>query len=124
MTVTLFENTPVDQDRFTVYDVMWSRSVLVDAVIRAALTTQTESFIDMIVDGLEDRSRSGIQDTLEGVVQSTEEFLQELVHDLNSRISARLKDVKYTATVTALKYDLSGLLEDVDVAVTVNFEKP
>ena len=84
------------------------------------LISQTEAFIDMIVDGQEDMTRDGIQETLKGVKESTGEFLNDLLGDLQFMIEARLREVNYGAAVTGIKYDLAGDVTDIEVDVSVS----
>lgn len=110
-----------EQARFKASEFLWGKRELVDAIVREALISQTEAFVDMIVDGQEDLSRAGIQDTLKGVKESTGEFLNDLLGDLEVMIKQRLEAANYGAAVTGIKYDLSGDVSDVEVNVSVNF---
>jgi hypothetical protein len=76
----------------------------------------------MIVDGQEDMSRAGIQDTLKFVKDSAQDFINDMISDLQSALNARLEAVNYGAAVTGIKYDLAGDVTDVEVDVTVSFE--
>ena len=116
MTVVFNNN---DQ-RFKASDVLWAKQELINAIIEQALISQTEAFIDMIVDGQEDLTREGIQDTLKGVKESTAEFLKDVVADLQHSIEQRLTEANYGAIVTGIKYDLAGEIKDVEVDVSVS----
>ena len=108
--------------RFTADEMLWAKRELVDEIVRSALVGQTEAFVDMIVDGQEDLSRSGIQDTLRGVKESAQDFLTDMISDLERAIVQRLKEAQFGASVTGIKYDLAGDVTDVEVDVTVAFE--
>jgi hypothetical protein len=109
------------QDKlFKANDVLWSKQELVNAIVEAALINQTEAFIDMIIDGQEDMSRNGINETLRGVKESTGEFLNDMLGDLRFAIEARLRDANYGAAVTGLKFDLAGDVTDIEVDVSIS----
>lgn len=109
-----------DEQRFKATDLLWQKRELVDAIVRAALISQTEAFIDMIVDGQEDMSRNGINETLRGVKESAGEFLNDVLADLELAVNARLAEVNYGAAVTGLKFDLAGDVTDIEVDISVN----
>lgn len=107
---------------FKASEVLWAKRELIDAIVESALISQTEAFIDMIVDGQEDMTRAGIQDTLRGVKESAGSFLDDLMGDLKYEVERRLAAAQYGAAVTGIKYDLAGDVTDVEVDVTVSFE--
>jgi hypothetical protein len=110
------------EQKFKASEVLWAKRELIDAIVREALISQTEAFVDMIVDGQEDLSRAGIQDTLRGVKESAREFLNDLVGDLQREVERRLEAAQYGAAVTGIKYDLAGDVKDIEIDVTVSFE--
>ena len=101
---------------------LFANKELVNAIVEQALVSQTEAFIDMIVDGQEDMSRNGINETLRGVKDSTEDFIGDMISDLESMIRERLKAVNYGAAVTGIKFDLAGDVTDIEVDVSVGVE--
>ncbi len=101
---------------------MFANRELINAIVEQALLSQTEAFIDMIMDGQEDLSRNGINETLRGVKDSTADFLGDMLGDLESMLKERLKAVNYGAAVTGIKYDLAGTVTDIEVDVTVGVE--
>ena len=107
--------------KFTANEVLWAKRELIDEIVKSALISQTEAFVDMIVDGQEDLSRAGVQETLKGVPESAGEFLNDLLGDLESMIRERIKAAQYGAAVTAIKYDLAGEVKDIEIDVTVSF---
>jgi hypothetical protein len=107
--------------KFKASEVLWAKRELIDAIVEQALLSQTEAFVDMIVDGQEDMSRDGINETLRGVKESTAEFLNDMIGDLQRALDARLKEVNYGAAVTGIKYDLAGTVTDVEIDVSVSF---
>lgn len=109
------------EQRFKASEVLWQKRELIDAVVREALIGQTEAFCEMIMDGQEDLSRSGIQDTLKGVKESAQDFVNDMIVDLQRAIEQRLKEAQYGAVVTGIKYDLAGDVKDIEVDVTVSF---
>ena len=111
------------EQTFKASEVLWLKKELIDALVWQALISQTEAFVDMIVDGQEDMSRDGIQATLKGVKESTGEFLNDLLGDFESMIKQRLNEAQYGAIVTGIKYDLAGDVTDVEVDVSVAFEQ-
>lgn len=112
-----------DEQRFKASEVLWLKRELIDEIVRAALISQTEAFIDMIVDGQEDMSRNGINETLRGVKESAGEFLNDVLGDLQRAVEQRLAEANYGAAVTGIKYDLAGDVTDVEVDVSVAFEQ-
>jgi hypothetical protein len=110
------------EQKFTATDVLWSKQALVNAMVEAALVGQTEGFIEMIVDGQEDMSRNGINETLRGVKDSTQDFLNDMIADLQRALDKRLAEVNYGAAVTGIKYDLAGDVTDIEVDVSVGVE--
>ena len=109
--------------KFTANEVLWAKRELIDEIVKAALISQTEAFVDMIVDGQEDLSRPAIQDTLRGVKESAGEFLNDLIGDIKHEVERRLAVANYGAAVTGIKYDLAGDVKDVEVDVSVSFEE-
>ena len=109
--------------RFTANEVLWAKRELIDEIVKAALISQTEAFVDMIVDGQEDLSRAGVQDTLRGVKESAQEFLNDMIGDLKYEVQRRLNAAQYGACVTGIKYDLAGEVKDIEVDVSVTFEE-
>jgi hypothetical protein len=110
------------EQKFTATDVLWSKQALVNAMVEAALVGQTEGFIEMIVDGQEDMSRNGINETLRGVKDSTQDFLNDMIADLQRALDKRLAEVNYGAAVIGIKYDLAGDVTDIEVDVSVGVE--
>ena len=108
--------------RFTANEMLWANRELIDEIVKAALITQTEAFVDMIVDGQADMSRPAIQETLKGVNESAGEFLDDMLGDLKREVERRLLAAQYGAAVTGLKFDLAGDVTDIEVDVTVAFE--
>ena len=107
---------------FKAHEVLWAKRELINAVVEAALINQTEGFLEMIMDGQEDMSRNGINETLRGVKESTQDFIGDMIGDLESMIRERLKQVNYGAAVTGIKYDLAGDVTDIEVDVSVGVE--
>ena len=108
------------EQTFKASEVLWAKKELVNAIVEQALICQTEAFVDMIIDGQEDLSRDAINETLRGVKESTGEFLNDLLGDLQFMIEARLREVNYGAAVTGIKYDLAGDVTDIEVDVSVS----
>jgi hypothetical protein len=101
---------------------LFGKRELVNAVVEQVLISQTEAFIEMIMDGQEDMSRNGINETLRGVKDSATDFIGDMMGDLESMIRERLKAVNYGAAVTGIKYDLAGDVIDIEVDVSVGVE--
>jgi hypothetical protein len=110
------------EQTFKAVELLFGKRELVNAIVEQALISQTEAFIDMIMDGQEDMSRAGINETLRGVKESTEDFIGDMISDLESMIRERLKAVNYGAAVTGIKYDLAGDVTDIEVNVSVGVE--
>ena len=110
------------EQTFKAVEVLWAKRELVNAIVEQALISQTEAFIEMIMDGQEDQSRNGINETLRGVKESAEDFIGDMMGDLESMIRERLKAVNYGAAVTGIKYDLAGDVVDIEVNVSVGVE--
>ena len=115
----------VEQERFKASEVLWQKRELVDAIVREALVGQTEAFIDMIMDGerSEDITRASVNETLRGVKESAQDFLNDMIGDLKYQIEQRLAAAQYGASVTGIKYDLAGDVKDIEVDVSVVFEQ-
>jgi hypothetical protein len=111
----------VNDRSFKAIEVLWAKRELIDAIVEQALLSQTEAFIDMIVDGQEDMSRPAIQETLKGVKESATSFIDDMFGDLQHEVERRMKVACYGASVTGLKFDLAGDVTDVEVDVTVSF---
>ena len=109
---------------FKASEVLWANRALVDAIVEQALINNTEAFVEMIIDGQEDVSRNGINETLRGVKDATGEFLNDLINDLNFELERRIKAAQYGAAVTGLKFDLAGDVTDIEVDVSVSFDEP
>jgi hypothetical protein len=107
---------------FKAHEVLWAKRELINAVVEAALINQTEGFIEMIMDGQEDLSRDSINATLRGVKESTEDLIGDLIGDFESMLRERLKQVKYGAAVTGMKFDLAGTVTDIEVNVSFGTE--
>jgi hypothetical protein len=110
------------EQTFKAVEVLWAKRELVNAIVEAALISQTEAFIDMIMDGQEDLSRAGINDTLRGVKESATDFIGDMMSDLEHALRERMKSVNYGAAVTGIKYDLAGDVTDIEVNVSVGVE--
>ena len=110
------------EQTFKAVEVLWAKRELVNAIVEQALISQTEAFIEMILDGQEDMSRNGINETLRGVKDSATDFIGDMMGDLESAIRERMKAVNYGAAVTGLKFDLAGDVTDIEVDVSVGVE--
>jgi hypothetical protein len=110
------------EQTFKAVEVLWAKRELVNAIVEQALISQTEGFIEMIMDGQEDLSRESINETLKGVKESATDFIADMMGDLESMIRERLKAVNYGAAVTGIKYDLAGDVIDIEVNVSVGVE--
>jgi hypothetical protein len=110
------------EQSFKAVEVLWAKKELVNAIVEQALISQTEAFIEMIMDGQEDMSRNGINETLRGVKESATDFIGDMMSDLEHAIRERMKAVNYGAAVTGLKFDLAGDVTDIEVDVTVGVE--
>jgi hypothetical protein len=64
-------------------------------------------------------TRSSVNETLRGVKDSAQDFINDMIGDLQRALDARLKEVNYGAAVTGLKYDLAGNVTDIEVDVSV-----
>ena len=108
--------------KFTANEVIWAKRELVDAVVKMALINQTEAFIDMIIDTEkpEEITRASVNETLRGVKESTQEFFNDVIGDLQFAIEARLREVNYGAAVTGIKYGIAGDVKDIEVDVSVS----
>ncbi len=113
------------QQTFKASEVLWAKRELINAIVEQALISQTEAFIDMIIDGErpQDITRDSVNTTLRGVKDSAGEFLNDLIGDLKYEVERRLAAARYGAAVTGLKYDLAGEVKDIEVDVTVSFEE-
>lgn len=108
---------------FTAQDILWAKSVLIEALVREALVGQTDAFVEMIKDHEpQDIGRAGINEILRGVPESAQDFLNDMLGDLGREVERKLKAAQYGAAVTGIKYDLAGDIADIDVDVTVSFE--
>ncbi len=110
------------EQSFKAVEVLWAKRELIDAIVEQALISQTEAFIDMIVDGQADLSRNAINETLRGVKESTQDFLNDMFGDLQHAVEQRIKAAQYGAAVTGIKFDIAGDVTDVEVNVSVGFE--
>jgi len=110
------------EQTFKAVELLFGKRELVNAVVDQILISQTEAFIDMIMDGQEDMSRNGINETLRGVKDSATDFVGDMMGDLESMIRERLKAVNYGAAVTGIKYDLAGDVTDIEVNVSFGVE--
>jgi hypothetical protein len=110
------------EQTFKAVEVLWAKRELVNAIVEQALISQTEAFIEMIMDGQEDMSRNGINETLRGVKDSATDFIGDMMGDLERAIRLRMTAVNYGAAVTGIKYDLAGDVTDIEVDVTVGVE--
>jgi hypothetical protein len=112
------------EQTFRATDVLWSKRELVNAIVEQALIGQTEGFIEMIMDGErgEDITRATVNETLKGVKDSAQDFINDVISDLQRALTARLAAVNYGAAVTGIKYDLAGDVTDIEVDVTVGVE--
>jgi hypothetical protein len=112
------------EQTFRAIDVLWSKRELVNAIVEQALIGQTEGFIEMIIDGEgpEEITRASVNETLKGVKDSAQDFINDIIGDLQRALDARLKEVNYGAAVTGIKYDLAGDVTDIEVDVSVGTE--
>ena len=122
MTVVFREE---DEQRFTAQDTVQAKEELVKAIVRDALVSRTDAFIDMLCDCHRDMkeselTRAGIQAALGSIKGTTADFLDNVLSDLKDAVLDRLKEANYGAIVTGIKYNLAGEIVDVDVDVTVS----
>jgi hypothetical protein len=112
------------EQTFKAVEVLWAKRELVNAIVEQALIGQTEAFIEMIMDGErgEDITRASVNETLRGVKDSAQDFINDMVGDLQRALDKRLAEVNYGAAVTGIKYDLAGDVTDIEVDVTVGVE--
>jgi hypothetical protein len=112
------------EQTFKAVEVLRVKRELVNAVVEAALINQTEGFIEMIVDGErgEDITRASVNETLKGVKDSAQDFINDMISDLQSALTARLAEVNYGAAVTGIKYDLAGDVTDIKVDLSLGTE--
>jgi hypothetical protein len=110
------------EQTFKAVELLFGKRELVNAVVDQILISQTEAFIEMIMDGQEDMSRNGINETLRGVKDSATDFVGDMMGDLESMIRQRLAAVNYGAAVTGIKYDLAGDVTDIEVNVSFGVE--
>jgi hypothetical protein len=112
------------EQTFKASEVLWCKRELVNAIVEQALINQTEGFIEMIMDGErpQDITRASVNETLRGVKDSAQDFINDMIGDLQRALNARLKEVNYGAAVTGLKYDLAGDVTDIEVDVSVGTE--
>ena len=111
-----------DEQRFRASDVMWAKPELVNAIVEQMLLSQTEAYIDMIIDTERptEITRDSVNETLRGVKDSAADFFNDLIHDLEQAVRARLAEANYGAAVTGIKYDLAGDVTDIEVDVSVS----
>ena len=109
---------------YTATEVIWAKKELIDAIVREALVNQTEAFVDMIMDTekSEDITRASVNETLKGVKESAQYFVNDMIGDLQREVQRRLEAVNYGAAVTGFKYDLAGDVKDIEVNVSVGVE--
>jgi hypothetical protein len=121
--MTVVFNKQIEQ-RFTANDVLWAKEQLVNAIVEQALLGQTEAFVDMIMDGMgpKDITRETVNETLRGVKESAQDFIADMVGDLERTVLKRLEAVNYGAAVTGIKYDLAGDVTDIEVNVSFGTE--
>jgi hypothetical protein len=110
-----------DEKKFTAEQVLWAKQELVNAIVESALVGQTEAFIEMIMDGErpEDITRNTVNETLRGVKESAQDFLNDVIADLQRAIDKRLREANYGAAVTGIKYDLAGDVTDIEVDISI-----
>ena len=110
------------EQTFKAVEVLWAKRELINAIVEQALVSQTEAFIDMIIDGERPESitRNSVNETLRGVKESTQEFLNDMVADFEAALRARLAEVNYGAAVVGIKYDLAGDVTDIEVDISVS----
>lgn len=106
---------------FKAHEMIWANKELVDAIVKSMLISQTEAFIDMMVDCQRDEpvTRESANETLKGVQASAMDFWNDIVGDLELAVQERLKTVLYGAAVTGLKFNLAGEVTDIEVDVSV-----
>jgi hypothetical protein len=112
------------EQTFKASQVLWAKQELVNAIVEQALINQTEAFVEMIMDGeaSDTITRASVNETLRGVKDSAQDFINDMVGDLQSALNARLAAVNYGAAVTGIKYDLAGDVTDIEVDVSVGVE--
>jgi hypothetical protein len=112
------------EQTFKAVEVLWAKRELVNAIVEQALISQTEAFIEMITDGEgpNEITRASVNETLKGVKDSAQDFINDMLGDLAYQLNARLAAVNYGAAVTGIKYDLAGDVTDIEVNVSVGVE--
>jgi hypothetical protein len=111
------------EQTFTAEQILWAKADLITALVECALVGQTEAFIEMIKDTeTGEITRASVNTTLQGVKESAQDFIADMINDLQREVEQRLKAVNYGATVTGFKYDLDGQVADIEVNVTIGTE--
>ena len=107
---------------FMAVDVLLSRAELIEAVVQEALISQTEAFVDAVIDSQDHNpvSRESILATMKGVPASTEDYINDVLNDLRIAVLERLASTLYSPAVTGIKYDREGKVDDIEVDVQIN----
>ena len=122
MTVVFKQN---EARKFSADQVLWDKDELVNAMVEQALIGQTEAFVDMIMDMSDGEiTRASVNQTLRGVKESAQDFLNDVISDLQRAVEKRLEAVNYGAAVTAIKYNIAGEVVDIEVNVSAGVGVP
>lgn len=110
---------------FTADQLLWQKRELIEALVQHAMISQTEAFVDMIIDTEkpEEITRASVNHTLRGVPDATADFLNDVLGDIEISVKERLAKARYGAVVTGLKYDIAGDVKDIEIDVSVSFEE-
>ena len=93
----------------------------VAALTHAVLVSMAEAQVDMVIDHPADHStKDQIEDRFQCLHPMSQEYIADVLAQLNQRVSQELAEKRYTAKVTALHYGSDGQLADVDVDLVFN----
>lgn len=109
------------EQTFTADQILWAKAELINALVECALVGQTEAFIEMIKDmETGEITRASVNNTLKGVKESAQDFLADMINDLQREVEQRLNAVNYGAAVTGFKYNLAGEVTDIEVDISIS----
>jgi hypothetical protein len=109
--------TGVSQN-LTASQVLFYGENAIKALAQAAMVNMAEANVEMLTDcPNEYPTKADVERVFQGLNEQATDFLNDVFEDFKERLLKELATKKYTARVSAMRYNDLGELDDIDVKV-------
>jgi Zn-dependent M32 family carboxypeptidase len=99
-------------------DVLYSRAEVVKAIVQAAMVNMAEGNVEMLLDCPEEYpTKADLERVFQGLHDQATDFVEDVFDELKQSVLDQIARQKYTARVTALRYDDDSAMSDIDVKI-------